>query len=59
MMGEQKKHKCCMYGDRCLPATKQIVTRNGGKEWYCDECAETMNTSKAFRGIATAMRQEA
>ena len=50
------KHKCCMYGDRCQPATVQITTRNGGKEWYCDECAKAVNISKAFHAIARKVR---
>lgn len=49
------KHKCCMYGDKCKPATMQITTRNGGKEWYCDECARVMSASGAFRVITSTM----
>lgn len=49
---DMKKHKCCMYGDRCKSATVQITTRNGGKEWYCGECAKAINTSKVFHAIA-------
>lgn len=51
-MKAKKKHKCCLYGIRCQPATIQIITRNGGKEWYCDRCAEVMNVGKVFHAIA-------
>ena len=50
------KHKCCMYGNKCQPATVQITTRNGGKEWYCAECAKAANTSKVFHAISGEAR---
>ena len=58
-MMKDGKHKCCMYGDKCQPATIQITTRKGGKEWYCDECAKVSNASMAFRAMAELMKEEA
>ncbi|MHC4620928.1 MAG: hypothetical protein ACYTEQ_24545 [Planctomycetota bacterium] len=52
------KRKCCMYGDRCEPATVQITTKRGGKEWYCPDCAKAINASKAFHAIGNAMKNQ-
>jgi hypothetical protein len=47
-----------MYGDRCEPATVQITTKRGGKEWYCPDCAKAINASKAFHAIGNAMKNQ-